>query len=381
MRNLKLSMKIMAMAAGMMCMADIGLHNIDVQAQEARRYTLNDAYEILQYALHVPDTEAAAWHDVNDDGDVTLEDAKLCLQYALKIKSPGGTDMPNPLPTQPGGDVADSQTPTPSDAPTPTTQPGETTKPTDTPEAPGTTSAPYISTNHVTLYTGNNATGSACATITLYNTGITTVEEADAIGPGFDYEKTLWLDQGESSSFWMQFTEERFESHAPVVSGNAITYTLEILDKHKNNLSGTGTIGFFLPDDTYFEVIVDIERNHTDTTYYRIMDEYYMNVGTVSENVTFSDPSMCTTDAAVIIDGLNNIYGTYKKWNIPQDGSMYVTGPCVITEQEVNTERHYTVNHEKRVEEIYLETKGKYDEEMTKAVEAKLKKLTSWYLG
>lgn len=377
-----MGMKIAAAAAGTFCMCGIALHN--VQAQDAKQYTLNDAYEVLQCALHVPDAEAAAWHDVNDDGDVTLEDAKLCLQYALKIKSPGGTDMPNPQPTQPGGDVAASQTPTPSDAPTPTAQPGETTKPTDTPEAPGTTSAPYISTDHVMLYTGNNATGNDYASVTVHN--VTDPANISFYFSPFEDNK-VWLREGKDSSDWLYINDVL--TVVPTVDGHSVTYSIRLSDNMYESgwddlISGASAI-YFYPDpdddDTYFKVDITIERNHTDTTYYRIMDEYSINVGMVSEDATFSDPSMCTTDAAVIIDGMNRHYGTHIKWTVPQDGTMHVTGPCVITELEVNTERHYTVNHEKRVEEIYLETKGEYDEEMTRAVEAELKKDGGWFTG
>lgn len=355
-------------------------------AQEKDSYTMADAYEVLRCALHVSDN---GQYDIDGDGMVTLADAQCCLRYVLGIRNTEDMDD-----EQPGEDIP--QTPRPESGedvlPSSEPQPGEDVPPVNKPEEPDATTAPpfpsdtpYLSTEQVTLYTGSDATGSACAEVTLYNVPHPEEVECEVVCFWNQNEgETIWHDQGmESNSFWC-IPLDILKTVPMVVSGDSVTYQIALSDRlyehgWNNEVSGIGGICFTTSsDDTEYVVTVTIQRNDTVTTYYSIMDEDFINVGMVDENAVFSDAAVCTTDAALV---LNNCHKGYADSDIVQDGTTWVSGPCVISTRETDAEKHYTVNHVKEITEVYLETQGEYDEAMTKAVEAELKKHTRWYWG
>ena len=126
----------------------------------AANYTLEDAQNALKAALRIIEENSA--YDFNHDGSVTLEDARLCLTYALGIDAPPEELVPSASPIAsdaPASELPDnsplpqktslpqpSENALPSNAPTPSQKPVVTTFPqrTDAPLAtePSATKAP-----------------------------------------------------------------------------------------------------------------------------------------------------------------------------------------------------------------------------------------------
>lgn len=350
--------------------------------------TLTDAQLILKFALRIqtPDKNQEKIADMNQDKKVTLTDAQLCLKYALRILNPN--DVPvltappeteKPSTTEPVPPSV-SETPAPSQPAAPSETPGatgeiHTTKPADPTDTPDVTESPVPDTTAITLYNGNNTTGSACATVTIANTeGITSANE---LSTSFGNSQKIWWQE---TGRYTYLDEEFIHISNPVITSKTITWQVSIKEEAMGTISGTGAIFFTTGTDytnfKHHRVDVTIWLDTTITKKYPIMNEDFINVGMVSADAVYSDPNVCTTDASIII---NNRHDGIDISKVVQDGTTWVSGPCVITEEENNPEKYYRISHKKEIAEVYLEPKGVYDEEMTKAVEEELKKNTNWY--